>query len=277
MEKKLFKSSLSGIPQTMLLTFYNRICEARRPDGILYDPEALRIYEMLDFDFVSIFGETPRGGMAARAVFFDRILTEWLRDNPDGFVVSLGEGLETQRHRVDNGKVRWLSIDLPEATALREKLLKSTDRFKNLSGSAFDFSWMSQVDPSQGVFIVAQGLFMYFEEDEVCKLVTEVFKRFPNVHLLFDFVSKSFVQKTQKGFQVTPRYTLPAMAWGLKYDEVEQLLRTWLPEAISIRVEHYDIFIRGLSHFITDRLLRSISFFGNQLPGIVHVSATAVI
>jgi O-methyltransferase involved in polyketide biosynthesis len=32
--------------------------------------------------------------------------------------VSLGEGLETQGRRVDNGRLRWLSVDLPDAIRL---------------------------------------------------------------------------------------------------------------------------------------------------------------
>ena len=35
--------------------------------------------------------------------------------HPAGTVVALGEGLETQFWRPDNGRVRWLSVDLPAA------------------------------------------------------------------------------------------------------------------------------------------------------------------
>jgi O-methyltransferase involved in polyketide biosynthesis len=158
---------------------------------------------------VKYFGANPRGGMASRSVFFDQILTKWLKVNPEGYVVSLGEGLETQSYRVDNGKVRWFSIDLPEAIAFREKFIEPTERFKHLAQSAFDSAWMDEVDPSRGVFICSLGLFMYFEENKVSKLITEIFRRFSKVHLLFDFVSPSFVRKTQKGLKMTNRYTLP--------------------------------------------------------------------
>lgn len=215
--------SLSGVPETMLFTLYNRACEAKRNKSIIHDPEAIRIFESLDFDFGNYFGNKPRGGMASRAVAFDKIVIEWLKTHPNGCIVSLGEGLETQHYRVDNGKVRWLSVDLPEAIAFRERFIKPTERFRHLAQSAFDYSWLDQVDPSQGIFIIAQGLLMYFRENQVRELIAEIFKRFPNAHLLFDFVSESFVRKTQRGLQMTPRYRLPSMNWGIGH---KKLLRS---------------------------------------------------
>jgi O-methyltransferase involved in polyketide biosynthesis len=195
-----------------------------------------------------------------------------MQSHPLGTIISLGEGLETQRERVDNGKIRWLTVDLPEVIDIREKFLKSSDeRFENAAQSAFDTCWMDRVDPSHGVFIVAQGLFMYFTEDEVRPLVQEIFNRFPQAHLVFDFVSKGFVKKTQKGFALTENYTLPAMGWGVSHDEVKHLLTQWLQGQLSIQTEHYDVFARGFRHFIVDMVMRNIPIKGKSLPGIAHV------
>lgn len=266
MKNGTYDAALSGVPETMLITLYNRASEAMRPDGILHDPDAVRIYESLDFDFENIFGP-PRGGMASRALYFDRIIKEWLENHPEGFVVSLGEGLETQVFRVDNGKMRWLSIDLPEAIKVREQFLKPTDRFKHYATTAFNPIWMDQVNASD-VLIVAQGLFMYFDEARVRHLVLEIFKRFPNAHVLFDFVSKSFVKRTQKGLPLTVYYTLPAMHWGISHNKI----KNWLPEAKILSLTHYDIIPRGLPHIVVDRLLRKIPFIGSQLPGIAYIA-----
>lgn len=37
-------------------------------------------------------------------------------------VVALSEGLETQFWRLDNGRARWLTVDLPETIELRRRL-----------------------------------------------------------------------------------------------------------------------------------------------------------
>lgn len=46
-----------------------------------------------------------------------------MQRHPAGTVVALGEGLETQFWRVDNGAVRWVGVDLSEAEALRRRFL----------------------------------------------------------------------------------------------------------------------------------------------------------
>src|SRR5262249_45932143 len=118
--------AVSGLPQTMLWTLHNRVSEAKRPDGILHDPDAIRIYDDIDYDFERIFGKAD-GAHAARAAAIDGVVRQWLGDHPDGFIISIGEGLETQVRRVDNGRMRWLSVDIPEAIQLRERFLLPTD------------------------------------------------------------------------------------------------------------------------------------------------------
>jgi hypothetical protein len=151
---------LAGVSVTMLWSLHNRASEAKRPDGILDDPESIYIQSAIDYDFARHFGD-PLGSLAGRAVEIDRALRSWLDRHPEGIVVSLGEGLETQSRRVDNGRMRWLSVDLPDAIRLRERFFAPTHRFLHIAASALDPVWMDAVDPSSDVFIVAQGLLMY--------------------------------------------------------------------------------------------------------------------
>src|SRR5580765_8789011 len=106
--------ALTGVPQTMLWALYNRAAEARRSDAFLRDPLAVTICDGIEYDYVRLFGK-PDAGFAIRAVVYDKLLQRWLGEHPDSQVVALGEGLETQFQRVDNGQVHWLSVDLPEA------------------------------------------------------------------------------------------------------------------------------------------------------------------
>ncbi|RYI14307.1 MAG: hypothetical protein EON48_11990, partial [Acetobacteraceae bacterium] len=48
--------ALQGVPETMLWPLYHRAMETRRPDGVLKDPESLRIMQALDYDFAGHFG-----------------------------------------------------------------------------------------------------------------------------------------------------------------------------------------------------------------------------
>ena len=118
------RADLAGVPETLLWTLYHRAVEARRPDAVLQDPHAVDLVARLDYPFERRFGAGNLGQwQALRALCFDQEVQRFLVRHPDGTVVALGEGLETQFWRVDNGRVSWLTVDLPEIVALQERLL----------------------------------------------------------------------------------------------------------------------------------------------------------
>jgi hypothetical protein len=260
---------LADVSETMLWALHNRASEAARQDGVLSDPDSVRIHQAIDYNFDRHFG-TPAGSLAARAVEIDRVLRYWIARHPDGLVVSLGEGLETQARRVDNGRIRWLSVDLPEAIRLREHFLPPTERFRHVAASALDPAWMDAVDPSGGVFIVAQGLLMYFQPGMVRKLFAGIAARFPAAQIVFDVVPRWFSRLTLQGLNQTPRYRLPPMPWGINRDQIKPTLHRWMPDIASITFLDYRV-PRGLPH-IAARMIRHMPFVRHEVPSLVHVA-----
>ncbi|NVI99384.1 class I SAM-dependent methyltransferase [Myxococcus sp. AM009] len=260
--------NLTGIPETMLWTLHCRAGEAKRPDGVLKDAEALRIYGAIDYDFEKSFGRAEPS-LAIRAVAMDRCIRAWLATHPDGFVVSLGEGLETQAQRLDNGQLRWLSVDLPEAVAIRERFLTPNERLMHFPVSALDRAWMDRVDASKGVFIVAQGLFMYFEEDDVRRLIVDIAERFPGAELLFDTIPRWFSRCTLKGLRRTRAYQVPPMPWGINRDVLEATLRRWAPRIRQVELKPYS-FPRGFFRYGYSGL-NMLPWVKERLPALVHV------
>ncbi len=259
---------LAGVPETMLWSLYNRASEASRPDAILIDPESLRIRAAIDYDFAGHFG-APLGSLAVRAAAIDRALREWLLRHPDGMVVSLGEGLETQSRRVDNGRMRWLTVDLEEAIGLREQFLQPTARFRHLAANALAAHWMDAVDASRPVCIVAQGLLMYLAPEAVRMLLCAIAERFPAAEILFDTVPRWFSQATRRGVHQTPRYRLPPMPWGINRDEVEATLRAWHPRMADVKLLEYRM-PRGLPLMMAN-ITNALAVARHQVPSLVHV------
>jgi O-methyltransferase involved in polyketide biosynthesis len=263
---------LAGVSETLLWALHNRASEASRQDGVLRDPDSVRIRQSLDYDFDSNFG-VPAGSLAARAAEIDRVLKRWIALHPDGLVVSLGEGLETQALRVDNGRVRWLSVDLPDAIRLRECFLPPTDRFRHIGASALDPAWMDAVDSSCGVMIVAQGLLMYLQPDMVETLFAAIAGRFPGAEMIFDVVPRWFSRVTLLGLNQTPRYRLPPMPWGIDRDRIEPTLRRWIQCLASVTFLDYRV-PRGLP-LIVAHVINRIPFVRHEVPSLVHVKLTA--
>jgi len=230
---------LERIPETMLWTLYHRAVEARRPDAVLADPLAVDLVDRIDFAFVERFGDGERLSQwqALRARCFDDTVSRFLAARPGGTVVALGEGLETSFWRVDNGSVRWLTVDLPEVVALRRRLLPESGRMQAFPGSALDTGWMDEVDESAGVLVTAQGLLMYFAPEDARGLIARCASRFPRQHIVFDAVPAWLAQRSRRGGLTTPGgYEPPPWSWGLDRKE-EQRLRQ-LPGIAGLRALH---------------------------------------
>lgn len=259
---------LVDVSETMLWALHNRALEASRQDGVLNDPDSVHIHRSIDYDFHHHFG-IPAGSLAARAAEIDRTLKRWITMHPDGIVVSLGEGLETQRQRVDNGRIRWLSVDLPDAISLRERFLPPSDRFRHVAASALDPVWMDAVDPSSGVFIVAQGLLMYLQPEDLRLLFANIARRFPGAEMVFDAVPRWFSRLTLIGLNQTPHYRLPPMPWGINCDEIEPTLRRWVPNLDSVTLLDYRV-PRGLPHMLA-QWIHHMPFVRHEVPSLVHL------
>ena len=213
-------AELAGVPETMLWTLYHRAAEARRPDTVLPDPHAVEAVEAVGFPFVERFGHAHTlvsQAIALRAGCFDAVVREFLQEYPAGTVVSLGEGLETAFWRVDNGSVRWLTVDLPQPLALRRALLPHGPRQRVLACDARDTAvWTAGVDPADGVLVLAQGLLMDLRPPEVRRLLADCADAFPGGGLVFDAVPRTGVRPGRhRPRRVSGRYHLPPMPWRM--------------------------------------------------------------
>jgi O-methyltransferase involved in polyketide biosynthesis len=216
---------LEGVPETLLWTLYQRAVEARRPDTVLEDPKAVELLDRIDYPFRERFGD-PRMSQwqALRARCFDDEVRRFLAEHPDGTVVALGEGLETQFWRVDNGEVHWLTVELPETLAVRTDLLPRPARMRALGCSALDEAWIGEVDDSRGVLITAQGLLMYLEPEDVHRLISRCRERFPGSAFVFDAVPGWLAKRSQKGLvKGSTGYQPPTWLWGMDMRERERL------------------------------------------------------
>lgn len=157
---------------------------------------AIEVADRLDYDFA----DSARGARlhAVRVVTSDEAVRRFLGSYPAGTVVALGEGLETQFWRLDNGQVRWLTVDLPETMELRHRLLRDGPRQSSHSGSALDLRWLDGLDPSGPILVTAQGLLPYFQRDQVHQLIGGIAERLPGSLLVFDVVPKVMLDMVRR-------------------------------------------------------------------------------
>ncbi|UZJ36943.1 MULTISPECIES: class I SAM-dependent methyltransferase [unclassified Prosthecochloris] len=210
--------SLNGVPETLLWPLWNRAAEQKRKDRLIDDPMSADLVERIDYDFEGSFGK-PNAGHAIRARVIDDALKLWLQKKPAGTVVSLGEGLDTQFWRVDNGKLCWISVDLPESIEVRKRFLPAEERIETITCSALDDLWIKKMPQGSEVFIVMAGLLMYFKEGEVRDLLYRLAEHFGESQIIFDVIPVWLSRKSLKGMKVTKTYTVPLMPWALNYGD----------------------------------------------------------
>ena len=259
--------TLKGVPETMLWTLHARAAEYHAQPGLLHDVQAASLAERIDCDFEARFGP-PNRLFALRAALLDQALRRWIRRHPNGLVVSLGEGLETQAWRVDNGTLRWLSVDLPEGIEARAIFLPPGGRFTHLAADVTEDGWLEAIDASKGVFFVAQGLFMYLPPALVESVFRRLAARFPGAEIAFDVVPHWLSRATLEGHQQSVQFALPPMFWSLDRHEIAPTLRRWHPALRALRFLPYRLpgrTPRFLANLL-DRLLPS----RRGLPSLVH-------
>ncbi|MBN2106990.1 MAG: class I SAM-dependent methyltransferase [Deltaproteobacteria bacterium] len=201
MEKaqKLSIEELKNIPETLLYPLKARYIETKKKDGVISDPLSVKILDALHYDSsqtkITIM---PQLGMCLRTIIFDQQVNRFLAKNPDGVVVNIACGLDTRFPRVDNGKVRWFDLDLPEAIAVRRHFFQETDRHRFVAKSALDPSWADEIPKDKKALFLIEGLSMYFSEEENRAMLKIIRDNFTGSECLIEILAGWFVKMTAK-------------------------------------------------------------------------------
>ena len=196
---ELMKPNLLGISETLLIPLWARAVETARPDAIVRDAQAVEVLRKINYDFRK-FDKTwmSQLGVAVRTELLDRIVTEFIQKHPEAVVINLGAGLDTRFWRLDNGKVRWFDLDLPEVIELRRQYLQESERCRFIGKSILDRSWISDLHGlGEAVLLIAEGLLMYLEESEVRSLFDYLAGSFPHGEMLMEMLGPWLVGKGQ--------------------------------------------------------------------------------
>jgi len=236
MNKKVDTEKLTGVPETLLIPLYFKAVETQRVDSIIRDEKAVEIIQHIEYDFAK-FDKAwlSQVGVAVRTEILDEATVAFMHQHPDAIVVNLGAGLCTRFNRIDNGRVTWYELDLPEVIELRRRFFTETDRHRFIEGSITDFRWMDQIKRKGGkpVLFIGKGLFMYFEEREVKNLFVEMATRFPGAEMIFEINGPITVGRS-KYHDVVSKVGEAEFKWGpssgavcATWDDRIQFVQEW--------------------------------------------------
>jgi len=250
------KIDIGGVAETMLQTLYARAKASQSEPHYIYDKKAIEIASQLDYDFSAADKDyAMSSGVLARTIVLDRMVSEYLAENPGAVVVNIACGLDTRCYRME-GYSRWYNLDLPETIAVRERFLHEDGLVSQIAASAMDEIWASKIEQTdEPILAIIEGLTMYLSEADVKQIFAIIEKRFSHavvfVETMSPFVVRHIKEKSIEGSQA--KFT-----WGVRNGkELEQML----PGFHSIR----DVsLVEGMQVFAPAyRVLGKISFVKN--------------
>lgn len=223
---------LHGVAKTLVVPLACRAIESARPDGILSDPRAEEVFRALGGGRELLLGMSGHDlfASAMRVRKFDSLARGFLQRNPGGAVVDIGCGLDTRFYRLDDGRLNWIGVDLPQVIELRRRLLPDGPRCQSIACSMFELVWLDVIAHlgPRAVFL-AEGVFPYFRTTDMRPLVQALQARFPQGELVFDALSPGLARLhnrtssvlKQSGTRIRWDLRDPAEleAWGLKLVE----------------------------------------------------------
>jgi len=263
--------NLDGVAETLLLTLYVRALETQRRDSLLQDEKAVTLVNRMNYDFSRFtrikMDENDKLTIILRNREFDRYARDFIAHNPEAVVVHIGCGLDSRFERVDNGQVEWYDLDLSEVIELRRELIGSEGgRYHLLSGSVFDSAWLDVVKVhSQRPFLfLAEGVLMYFKEEQVRSLVLTLRDHFPGAELVCDAFSPFIVRANNLRLRLSSTKIGARYYWGLRNGED---VESW-GDGICL-LDQWGVFDRPEPRLAFPRWVRHIPLFAKAI-GIFH-------
>jgi len=211
---------LGSVQKTLLLPLWGRAVETRKARPLLMDRTACRIVESIDYDFSTIsrnISFISQLSWIARSLHTDRTIREFLERHPGAAFVNLGAGMDTTFERIDNGRLRWYDLDLPDVIELRRKYIPESDRRKFIACSLVDDRWLGQLPAVDLVFFLASGVFYYFEEAQIKAFLIKLANAFPGSEILFDACTPRGVRMAnEKVIKAGGMDDSAVLKWGLE-------------------------------------------------------------
>ena len=194
---------LGDVQTTALIPLAIKASETRRNNARIADNKAVEIVNSLGIDTSRYDKFLSHEGVVARTIMLDRQLKEIIKNTPDTVIVNVGAGFDDRFSRVDNGKILWFDLDLPDAIAARKKAFAERDRVNMIAGNALDSEWCKPVKDAvsqkktRPVFI-AEGLFMYLTMEQIKAFLTVLKENFPGGGLLIAEQNGKHMVKNEK-------------------------------------------------------------------------------
>ena len=231
------------IQETALIPLAIKASETARPNARIRDEKAKAIIDALGVDVSKYDPFLSHEGVVARTIMFRDTLKDLLEKYPDAVCINLGCGFDDKFSQVDNGRLRWFDVDLPDQIAVRRKVFQDRDRCTMLDGDALDGAWTKTLPKADMYIIVVEGVLEYFSKDQVKTCLNMLCDCFPHGYLLAE-LHNPFLEKHGSHHDAV-KHTNATFGWGTKsgrdYLELEPRMKLLSEHSYNEEMRKYTI------------------------------------
>ncbi len=231
------------IQETALITLAIRASETSRPNARIRDLKAKEIIDTLGVDVSKYDPFLSHEGVIARTIMFREQLKKLLKKYPDAVCINLGCGFDDKFTQVDNGRLQWFDVDLPDQIAVRRKVFEDRERCTMMDGDALDGTWTKALPKADMYIIVVEGVLEYFSKEQVKTCLNMLCDSFPHGYLLAELHSP-FLEKHSKHHDAV-KHTNASFGWGTEsgrdYLELEPRLTFLSEKSYNEEMKKYSI------------------------------------
>ena len=211
--KQKIKINKGTVQETLLLPLWGRAYETQKNKPRLIDKNAVEIIKNIDYDFSDIerTQAMSQHGWVARSLHTDRMALEFMKTHPEATIVNIGCGLDTTFSRIDNGKIMFYELDLPDVIALRRNFYEDSGRHKSIASSFLDTEWFEEIEVRDGLLFLAGGVLYYFEEEQIKTFFIKAADYFKECDFFFDSLSPM-------GMKIAKKQVLKKGGMGISMD-----------------------------------------------------------
>lgn len=207
---------LGDVQETALIPLSNRAGETKRKNPRIKDPKAVEIVSALQLDIKKYDKLVTHECVIARTIMFDSAVKDLIEEDEEAICINIGCGMDDRFSRVDNGKIRWFDVDLPDSIAARRRVFSDTERRRMIGGSVLETGWIKEIksylnENQSRVIVIAEGLFMYFTKEQNRRILRILAESFPAGNLVVELMKPCMMNEKR---HQTVRKTNAKFGWG---------------------------------------------------------------
>ncbi|MDR2151076.1 MAG: class I SAM-dependent methyltransferase [Spirochaetaceae bacterium] len=253
--------SLQGVSNTLFIPLAARVFASKKIPEYFYDEKSLSMEKYIPGDRIQKkSSEYSFMASVARYYNMDHIVQSFIAKHQKGNIVYLGAGLDTASYRLHNHSALFYAVDLPEVIDLRRSILGEQENERLVSGDIDDTVWIHTLNKAFPSLLVASGVFQYFTEDRVMRLITNIKTNLKDVELLFDAANETgikyanrYVKKTGNANALMHFYINDGIDFARKTGTVLLEERVFFTDARRILAKKLGLYTRIAMRVVDDK------------------------